>query len=47
MNSSLSFKIVHAFFNINIVTFLPFKNVYYMSLIIANQSKNKYVSVSL
>ena len=27
----------------NTVTFLPFKNVYYMTSIIANQSKNKYV----
>ena len=31
----------------NIVTFLPFKNVYYLSSMIANQSKNKFVSVSL
>ena len=28
---------------IHIVTFLLFKNVYYMSSIITNQSKNKYV----
>ena len=27
----------------SIVTFLPFKNVYYMSSLIANRSKNKYV----
>ena len=39
VNCSTSFKIL--------LRFSVLKNVYYMSSIIANQSKNKYVSVSL